>query len=141
MTVNEIVTVTDTTESMIQQTQASVMAQDPQYGIHSVHQAEINVANPIGIVPRKSELVLSAIMTVHISGYRVYRRKEMMKAQANRMLFNPRKTTASQYSHSASNGMAANSRDTIPVPIVTLNHDGEKFLTILRHPTYMVSDL
>jgi hypothetical protein len=31
--------------------------------------------------------------------------------------------------------MAANSRDTIPVPIVTLNHDGEKFLTILRHPT------
>ena len=67
-TVNEIVTATETTESIIQHNQAKVTAHGPQYGMHKVHQAEMSVAKPIGIVPRKSELVLSAIMTVHISG-------------------------------------------------------------------------
>jgi hypothetical protein len=66
--VSDIVTDTATTESIIQQTQAKVVAQDPQYGIHIEHQAEMRVANPIGMVPRKSELTLSAIITVHISG-------------------------------------------------------------------------
>jgi len=46
--------------------------------------------------------------------------------------------TDSQYSQSALNGMAMRRRDTIPVPIVTLNHEGEKLRTILRQPTYSV---
>ena len=95
-TVSEIVTVTDTIESMIQQTQANVMAQWPQYGMHNAHQAEMSVAKPIGIVPKNSELVLSAIMTVQISGYNAYRTTEMEKAQTKRMALSPRKTTASQ---------------------------------------------
>nr|GFD55037.1 hypothetical protein [Tanacetum cinerariifolium] len=64
----------------------------------------------------------------------------MRKAQVNNTALSPRKTTASQYSHGASKGIAANSSDTTPVPIVTLNHEGEKFLTILRQPTYLLSD-
>jgi len=66
--VSEIVTEIATTESIIQQTQANVTAQGPQYGIHNEHQAETRVAKPMGIVARKSEFTLSAIMTVHISG-------------------------------------------------------------------------
>src|SRR4051794_27179205 len=112
---------------MIQQTQANVTAHGPQYGIHNAHQAEINVANPMGIVPRKSELTLSAIMTVHISGYAAYRKTEIAKAHEKRSVLSPRKKTASQYSQSALKGMAAKSKDTIPVPMVTENHDGEKF--------------
>lgn len=139
-TVSDTVTATDTIESMIQQTQAKVVAQGPQYGMHKVHQAEMSVAKPIGIVPRKSELVLSAIMTLHISGYRVYRKRDTAKAQENRMALSPRKITASQYSHCALKGIAANSRDTTPVPMVTENQEGEKFLTILRQPTCMLSD-
>lgn len=135
--VSDIVTDTATTESIIQQTQAKVTAQGPQYGMHIEHQAEMSVANPIGMVPRKSELTLSAIMTVHISGYTTYRKTETEKAHANRIVLSPKKTTASQYSQAALNGIATRSRDTTPVPIVTENHDGEKFLTILRQPTYV----
>jgi hypothetical protein len=135
--VSDIVTDTATTESTIQQTQAKVIAQGPQYGMHIEHQAEMSVAKPIGIVPRKSELTLSAIMTVHISGYTTYRKTDIEKANANRVVLSAKKTTASQYSQSALNGMATRSRDTTPVPIVTENHEGEKFLTILRQPTYV----
>jgi hypothetical protein len=95
----------------------------------------MSVAKPIGIVPRNSELTLSAIITFQISGYTVYRKTEMQKAHVNNMAFSPRKKTASQYSQSALNGIAARSRDTMPVPIVTLNQEGEKLRTILRQPT------
>jgi hypothetical protein len=134
-TVSEMVTATATIESIIQQTQAIVTAHGPQYGMHNEHQAEMRVAKPIGIVPRKSELTLSAIMTVQISGYTVYRNTEMENAQVNSIAFSPKNATESQYSHSVSKGIAARSRDTMPVPMVTLNQEGEKLRTILRQPT------
>lgn len=48
-----------------------------------------------------------------------------------------KKMTDSQYSQRASNGIGMKSRDTIPVPIVIANHDGEKLRTILRQPTWI----
>jgi len=60
---------------------------------------------------------------------------EIAKAHEKRIVLSAKKKTASQNSQSALKGMAIKSKDTIPVPIVTENHDGEKFLTTRRHPT------
>ena len=137
-TVSDIVTDTATMESSIQQAQAKVTAHGPQYGMHNEHHAEMRVANPIGMVPRKREFTLSAIITVHISGYNMYRTVDTENAHVNRTAFSPRNSTESQYNQFAWKGIAMNSRDTTPVPMVTLNHEGEKFLTILRQPTFIV---
>lgn len=95
-TVSEMVTATATAASSIQHTHANVTAQGPQYGMHSEHHAEISVEKPIGTVPRKSELALSAIMTGQISGYAMYRNTEMARAQEKRRALSPKKRTESQ---------------------------------------------
>ena len=87
------------------------------------------------MVPRKSELVESRIITVQISGYSVYRRTDMENAREKRIVLRPKKTTDSQYNQSALKGIVMSSSDTMPVPIVTENQDGEKLRTIRRHPT------
>ncbi|KAJ4295476.1 hypothetical protein N0V90_007488 [Kalmusia sp. IMI 367209] len=59
----EMVMATETTLSIIQHTQANVTAHGPQYGTQRKIHASTSVANPIGKHPKKSEFVLSAIMT------------------------------------------------------------------------------
>jgi hypothetical protein len=66
----------------------------------------------------------------------MYRNMEIEKAHVKSTVLSPENATESQYSHAALKGIAMRSRETIPVPIVTLNHEGEKFLTIRRQPTW-----
>lgn len=61
-------TATATTASIIQHTHAHVTAQRPQSGTHKKIQTSTSVANPIGKHLKKSELVLSVIMTLQTSG-------------------------------------------------------------------------
>ena len=132
---SDTVTAAATTASIIQHTHAKVTDQYPQYGQHRNIQLSTSVAKPMGIVPRNRELVGSAIMTAQISGYKVYRRVEMTRAKVKRIVFRTKKTTESQYSQSALKGIVMSRRETMPVPIVTENQDGEKLRTTRRQPT------
>lgn len=64
----------------------------------------------------------------------------MVNAEKNKIVFKPKKMIASQSSQSALKGMVTKSKDTMPVPIVTENQDGEKLRTTRRQPTsYLVN--
>jgi hypothetical protein len=132
---SDTVTAAETTASIIQHTHAKVTDQYPQYGQHRKIQLSTSVAKPMGIVPRNKELVGSAIITAQISGYKVYRTTDMPKAKVKRIVFRTKKATESQYSQSALKGMVMSRRETMPVPMVTENHDGEKLRTTRRQPT------
>ena len=59
----------------------------------------------------------------------------MVRKVKNKIVLRPKKITDSQYSHRALKGILYRRSDTMPVPIVTANQDGEKLRTILRQPT------
>jgi hypothetical protein len=52
----------------------------------------MSVANPMGIVAKKSELVGSWIMTLQISGYNVYLRMEVRNASEKITTLSRKKT-------------------------------------------------
>lgn len=84
--INESPNVTDmaAAASTIHNAQARLFAHSPHRGMQMNTNISISVANPIGIVARKRELVGSWIMTVQIPGYSAYRRIEMPRAVAKR---------------------------------------------------------
>lgn len=77
--------------SIIHKTHASALAHSPQIGTQMDTHPSMSVAKPIGIVAKKSELVGSWIITCHISGYKVYRRTEVMKARVNNAILSRKK--------------------------------------------------
>jgi len=79
--------------SIIHPTQATVAAQGPQTGTHTYIHMLTSVANPMGIVPKNHELMGSRIITLHISGYRVYLTIEMVIARLKRTVFKAKKTS------------------------------------------------
>lgn len=85
------VTPADKMASTIHPTQATVAAQDPQAGTHTYIHMLTSVAKPMGIVPKNKEFMGSRIMTPHISGYRVYLRMEIAKAEKKRIVFKAKK--------------------------------------------------
>ena len=58
----------------------------------------------------------------------------MKRKVTNSSMLRQKITTEIQYSQRPLYGRLCNRMDTIPVPMVTLNHDGVKLRTILRHP-------
>jgi hypothetical protein len=93
---NERDRVTDAaaTTSTIHRAHATVIAQDPQRGTQMKIHISMSVANPMGIVAKKSELVGSWIITGHISGYKAYRRIEVIIASENITTLSMKKTIA-----------------------------------------------
>lgn len=78
--------------SIIHSAHATDVAQGPHRGTQIKTHISMSVANPMGTVARKSELVGSWIMTRQISGYRVYRRMEVINANENITTLSRKKT-------------------------------------------------
>lgn len=93
---SDSVTAAATTVSIIHSTQANVAAHGPQAGTQTSTHISISVAKPMGMVPRKSELIGSRIMTPQISGYSVYRTMDVVRASVKRMVLRTKKTIDSQ---------------------------------------------
>lgn len=89
---NDSVTEAAATTSTIHNAHATDVAHAPQRGTQTKTHISISVAKPMGIVAKKSELIGSWIITRQISGYRVYRTKEVAKASAKMTAFNKKKT-------------------------------------------------
>ena len=89
---NERVTEAAATTSTIHKAQATDTAQFPHWGTQTETHISISVAKPIGIVARKRELVGSWIITGQISGYKVYRRTDVIKARMNMAALRTKKT-------------------------------------------------
>jgi hypothetical protein len=88
----ERVTEAAATTSTIHNAHATDVAQGPHRGTQMKTHISMRVANPMGTVAKKSELVGSWIMTRQISGYRVYRRMEVINANENITTLSRKKT-------------------------------------------------
>lgn len=89
---SERVTEAAATTSTIHIAHANETAQSSQCGTQMKIHISMSVANPMGIVARNNELVGSWIMTLQISGYRVYRSAEIRNASAKMTTFNKKRT-------------------------------------------------
>lgn len=89
---SERVTDAAATTSTIHIAHANEMAHWPQRGTQMKTHISMSVAKPMGMVARNSELVGSWIITLQISGYREYRRMEVMEASAKMTTFKKKKT-------------------------------------------------
>jgi hypothetical protein len=89
---------TDTTASKIHRPHAKYRAHSPHAGTQTRQNILIIVASPMGNVPMNMDCTGCLIIARKISGYKVYRRIEMILPVINRSTFSPKITTEIQYS-------------------------------------------
>lgn len=127
--------------SIHQRTHATVTKLSPHAGTQTNVIMLMMVASPMGNVPRNKDCTGWRIMQDHIPRKRVYLKIEMAKNKTNRTTLTAKIATEIQYSHRALYGRLWSRIDTIPVPMLTLNHDGVKFNTIRRQPVRFCCNL
>lgn len=89
---SESVTEAAATTSIIHSAHTKDEAHSPQRGTQTRINISIRVAKPMGTVARKREFVGSWIITRHISGYKMYRTRDVTKARANMTTFRTKNT-------------------------------------------------